>query len=368
MFADLCHLTSVATTPKREPLCTPALRPAAILLAAPLDKHLAHMASLAASIRSQVLSWWQGTPLPGEGDAPCHFQPWHAFDDSSKSWAPMEPRSIRAEARLGCSTIPSRGQAEFTIVTWNIDAMAPMPQKRADGIVTRILGLSSAVDVVFLQEVSHPALLFLLDDARIRDNWYSSDADASRWGGQSFGTITLVSKRRFDGAVALGPVWRVKYPSRFGRDALCCDILASLPDPTLDAIRVRLVNVHLDSLPIKPSHRPRQISSVASLIRSAGCGLVAGDFNPVLPEDSTLVEDHGLADAWKQLHSQDSGFTWGLDGKQPFPPGRLDKVATMNTHVEAIEILHPEACKENSGEPEPWSDHCGLRCHFRVTP
>jgi len=39
--------------------------------------------------------------------------------------------------------------------------------------------------------------------------------------------MTLVSGSRLTDPqnAALGPIWRVKYPSRFERDALCCDIL-----------------------------------------------------------------------------------------------------------------------------------------------
>lgn len=110
--------------------------------------------------------------------------------------------------------------------------------------------------------------------------------------------MTLLSKARFalrydstiDNAV-LGPVWRVKYPSHFDRDALCCDIFVpSLKKPGSSTARIRLVNVHLDSLPIKPSHRPRQISIVSSFLRIAGRGLVAGDFNPLFDEDVVLLE------------------------------------------------------------------------------
>ena len=46
---------------------------------------------------------------------------------------------------------------------------------------------------------------------------------------------------------ALGPIWRVKYPSRFERDALCCDILLPSHGPAKNPFRVRLANVHLDS-------------------------------------------------------------------------------------------------------------------------
>jgi tyrosyl-DNA phosphodiesterase 2 len=113
-----------------------------------------------------------------------------------------------------------------------------------------------------------------------------------------------------------------------------------------------------------------------------GRGVVAGDFNPALPEDETLVQDNGLVDAWVKLHHGEPGFTWGIDGKQRFPPGRLDKVATVGLKVQDIEVLHPESVTK-PGKPErvgstedlpgyeqeyeqvPWSDHSGLRCSFK---
>ncbi|KAI1109962.1 hypothetical protein F5Y14DRAFT_430735 [Nemania sp. NC0429] len=94
---------------------------------------------------------------------------------------------------------------------------------------------------------------------------------------------------------------RVRYPSRFGRDALCCDIFVPAVGTTSSHvasqhIRIRLINVHLDSLPIQPSRRPRQVAIVASLLRSAGRGIIAGEINSILPEDDALVKGNGLRD------------------------------------------------------------------------
>lgn len=96
--------------------------------------------------------------------------------------------------------------------------------------------------------------------------------------GASFASITLLSKSRFGyprGGLAdcprIGPVWRVKFPSRFGRDALCCNILVKSGRPRSSTgqpapSRIRLINGHLDSLQIRPSQRPRQISITAALL------------------------------------------------------------------------------------------------------
>lgn len=180
----------------------------------------------------------------------------------------------------------------------------------------------------------------------------------------------------------LGTVWRITYPSRFGRDALCCDIFTSRDGQ--ESYRIRLINVHLDSLPIQPSRRPQQISIAASLLNSAGRGIVAGDFNPVLPEDETLVTESGLHDAWLSTNDSEPGFTWGISGKESFPPARLDKIAMVGLLTQEVTLMHPvtianpatasqcldqTAGKDQKGHGEarllPWSDHSGLRCLFK---
>lgn len=291
-------------------------------------------------------------------------------------------------------------KANLVLVTWNVDSTSPSPASRISAIISNIATLAPAIDIIFFQEVSREGLRFLLEDPHIRQFWYSSEADEVNWLGQSFASMTLLSKRCFvhsngPSGVAkprLGPVWRLKYPSRFGRDALCCDIF--LPSPArlssspvgTSYVRVRLVNVHLDSLPIQPSRRPQQIAAVASTLQSANRGLVAGDFNPVLAEDATLISDNHLVDVWLEHHPTESGYTWGVDGQQPFPPGRLDKVALFGLQSRSIEVMHPDVIKrslqggesaldspgvtedarplQQGEETVSWSDHSGLRCSF----
>ena len=132
--------------------------------------------------------------------------------------------------------------------------------------------------------------------------------------------------------------------------------------------------MHLDSLPINPSLRPRQLAIIASYLRAAGHGLVAGDFNPVLPEDDALVGKNGLVDAWTELHPEDDGFTWGVDGDAPFPPSRLDKVAMVGLKASDIQVLPPGKIEltgvlkhegnnqDDQGLAVKWSDHSGLVC------
>lgn len=300
------------------------------------------------------------------------LQSWHHFIPSTQTWSPVSTSEPpRQASELGRNLDP-----KFRIVTWNVDAGAHFSDSRLEAIVSHILGLKPATDIIFFQEVSKPALLHLLKDARIRESWFSTEADTTSWGGHIFATMMLVSKARFgpsDGSMpvsALGSVWRVKFPSRFGRDALCSDIFisSSSTDAPSQISRLRLINVHLDSLAIEPSRRPTQLSITAEMLREAAKGLIAGDFNPVLPEDNTLVAENGLVDAWTKVHDSEPGFTWGVDGKQAFPPGRLDKIAMLGLQPHEIEVMHPGLIKKDEfgvGQV-PWSDHSGLRCTFEV--
>lgn len=308
---------------------------------------------------------------PPSSASPSLQQSWHQFIPSTQTWSRVETSGPpRQASELGRNLDP-----KLRIVTWNVDAGAHFSESRLEAIVSHILDLKPVTDIIFFQEVSKSALLHLLKDARIRESWFSTEADTTNWGGHIFATMMLVSKARFGPSdksmpvLALGPVWRVKFPSRFGRDALCSDIFVSSPtDNSSQLSRLRLINVHLDSLALEPSRRPKQLSITAEMLRDTGKGLIAGDFNPVLPEDNTLVADNGLVDAWVKLHDSEPGFTWGVDGKQAFPPGRLDKITMLGLQPHEIEVIHPGVIeKEEFGVGQvPWSDHSGLRCTFEV--
>lgn len=285
---------------------------------------------------------------------------------------------------------------KLRLLTWNIDAFGDQHESRVGGILSEIQqthAANSDTDIVFFQEVSRKALESLLQNEWVQETWISSEADETNWEDVPFATMTLLSRSRFgaicksntsDGRnisscastkdsnhpLSPGCVWRVKYPSRFNRDALCCDILWN------STARIRLVNVHLDSLPIQPSQRPRQVSIAADLLRTAGVshGVIAGDWNPVMEEDKDLVRTNGLIDAWEHLHPDKDGFTWGLGGKgAPFPPSRLDKVAVLGLRPLEIRVIHPrslssaidhqgESMPNGGKEDMPWSDHSGLFC------
>ncbi|KAF2112762.1 Endonuclease/exonuclease/phosphatase [Lophiotrema nucula] len=321
-------------------------------------------------LRTCALSWWHETTLPpvtSADEAPV-FQEWHQHHQDH--WTPFlnEDQGSSVQHRWG---------GALHIVTWNVDAGAPSPAARLSALLCAVEDIHPPVDIMFLQEVSKPALKTLLAHPWIRQRWLSSEADDSKFRRQSFATVTLIARSCLSkNSMSLGRIWRVPLPSRFERDALCCDLLVNKTSSRSKNLCIRLINVHLDSLPINPSRRPLQVSIVASYLHAAGHGLIAGDFNPVLPEDAELVSQNNLVDAWSQVHPTTPGYTWGVNGKQMFPPSRLDKIPVHELEVQNMRVL--PACEENDGQNKylagrradnlhfdgQFSDHLGLSCVF----
>ena len=129
-------------------------------------------------------------------------------------------------------------------------------------------------------------------------------------------TITLLSRGGFDSHDGVGgPGGQDQKPllGRVGRVAPSVDILASTTMGTF----LRLINVHLDSLPDFWRNRVRQMDVLTSCLHEPGCvhGIITGDFNAVGPEDEKLVDKRkGLLDAWDELGGTTgpNGHTWGV--------------------------------------------------------
>ncbi|KAL1404914.1 hypothetical protein Q8F55_008526 [Vanrija albida] len=268
-------------------------------------------------------------------------QQWHVYDGAA--WVPAPPSPAAAAA-----------PEQLTLVTWNIDGFGAQAEARAACLLARVAELPTAPDVILFQEVNAAGAATILANPFVRAGYVSSEAPGGSgahwdWEGvpQPFVTLTLVSR-----ALRVGDVFRTSLPSRYARDLLTADVL--LPTGTL-----RIVNVHLDSLAHDPSFRPPQVALATASIKAAGAGVIAGDWNPVLPLDDSLCADNGITDEWVALKGADDGFTWNWDGrsKEPFPPNRLDKVATFGVRATEIEIIEPGTLAEGID----WSDHCGLR-------
>ncbi|CAK7227351.1 hypothetical protein SEUCBS140593_006546 [Sporothrix eucalyptigena] len=365
-------------------------------------------------------------PLPHFDDATAKPLDWFMFETARNDWikipvaatsADSPPviveRSDASEANDGNDDSDDNDSARRLLLnTWNIDAFGYEHAARLHGILRATQQLAAAnktdnktvvdpvADVLFFQEVSGIAKRTLAADTWIRANYFISGLDyILKDVDHPFYNVILLSRQRFSAEpsvvpsiLTLGPVWMVYYPSRYNRYVLCCDVTTS------KQATLRLANVHLDSLAIRPSLRPRQLEIVSAMLKCSGlaAGLVAGDFNPVIPEeDDGLVQANGLVDCWELLterendgnsseRPKDPGFTWGVDGKQRFPPIRMDKVVITNSspllQPKRIQVMHPKTvaievptrtndvkAADNSDPPQiAWSDHSGLAVTFCV--
>ncbi|KAF6753858.1 Endonuclease/exonuclease/phosphatase [Ephemerocybe angulata] len=305
-----------------------------------------------------------------------------AFNPVARSWTALPLRQHTASLPSPPLPRPATRREQLSLVTWNIHATPLKRLERSQLILDRILD-SNSPDIVFLQEVATDVRQSVLDHARVRARFFTSDAeDDSAFKNVPFATMTLLSNERFTSSpflaegkegggggrvsemMKLHSVFRMTLPSRFGRDALC----VNLHDPATPGQVFRLVNVHLDSLD-SYFRRAFEVHLLNGLLREGGCGggVIAGDFNAIDPLDLTLVEKHGLDDAWSKLRGEtkgDDGATWGVgvELERGLKPGRLDKVVVLGLEPVDIEVLRPG--RVDGGMR--WSDHCGLRCTFRV--
>ncbi|CAG9985644.1 unnamed protein product [Clonostachys byssicola] len=309
------------------------------------------------------------------------------FQPSVRRWVAAPPRLDEANVGQGVKS------AIYSLSSWNINAFWPRPVARATAIINLLLSeahLSS--DIIFLQEVTREVRSSLLRDPRIRSNYLATDAeDTAAFNDVSFATMTLLSKARFSSQGAtIGPVSRFKLPSQYGRDALCTDVFlppstasSSLHTGIEDCYRLRLVNVHLDSLSSTLSYRKQQMACVSEILhesdnsqtKQSNIGLVAGDFNAVCQEDQDLLTKNRLTDAWLQLYGADaaqSQTNTEQKSKHFLGPRRLDKVA-ISGPLESLELQNlcpgtipvPKPGEVKDGEVK-WSDHPGLRFTFKL--
>ena len=327
-----------------------------------------------------------------------------AFDRAGRRWAaipltrsPHAPSTTQASSSRTAVDRRAIGK-QLTLTSWNINALSHYKRvERSELILDHILKAPKSSDIIFLQEVASSVRQSLLDDTRVRSSFLTTDAqDDTAFRGVPFATMTLLSNERFvtppriekdedDGegegkgerkgegeggsAMVLDSVFRMTFPSRYNRDALCVDIR----DPAAPGAVLRLLNVHLDSLD-SCFRRYLEVRLLNDLLREDGSsgGVIAGDFNAIYPEDDTLADEHGLVDAWVALQQRsrtapdadDGGATWGVgveleDGQKPL---RLDKVVMLGLEPVEIEVLRPGFIDPGV----PWSDHCGLRCTFAV--
>jgi len=316
-----------------------------------------------------------------------------AFDNPARRWAALSLRQHIASIPKPSPPRPASHRTavgkQLSLTSWNVHAVPFKRVERSQLILDRILGSSKSSDIIFLQEVTTDIRQSVLDDPRVHSRFLTSDAeDDAAFKGVPFATMTLLSNERFatpllaekkdgsdgkgegegegkqDSKMMLHSAFRMTLPSRYDRDALCVNV----HDPATPGHVLRLLNVHLDSLD-SMFRRALEVYLLNGLLREGGCsgGVIAGVFNAIDPFDLTLVERHGLVDAWVKLYGQTTGLdgaTWGVgvELEDGLEPGRLDKVVMLGLEPVDIEVLQPGHIDDDT----PWSDHCGLRCTFTV--
>lgn len=340
-------------------------------------------------------------------------------------WAAIDPSALSISSGLSSSQevdVTLSSHPVLRILTWNVEAGSPFWNERVQALLDHVATSleresEQPIDIFCIQELSTIAFPTLLSHDWVRDNFYITDVSSSKWRmalgrGQSefaFGSITLVRKNGQGlSSVAYIPrqVYRIDYISHMRRDALVVDLVfpsttPPLENPTEDnsseegkLISVRVINVHLESLPHSPPLRPGQLSICAQHIKETTAGFVAGDFNAIEPKDENLAESCGLSDAWKQSYRREAastfvdsdthtlvenlegrgvrermargGETWGIQAKENFPPGRLDRITTHGIESLSVKVT-PCGQTQQLGNEWYWSDHCGLLADVRVT-
>lgn len=307
-----------------------------------------------------------------------------AFDHVRHRWLPIplpSPHHRPSARPADPHRVPKQ---TLSLTSWNIQASGSRHAVRSELLLDHILKGPNFPDIIFLQEVAKTARQSILNNPGIRSSFLTTDAEDDTWfKNVPFATMTLLSNKRFaspllaeeDGSndkggskMVLDSVFRTKLPSRYGRDALCVNIVAPSCAP---GTILRLLNVHLDSLDSQ-FRRLLQIQILAGLLREPGCngGIIAGDFNAIFPRDHTLIDEHNLVDAWVALHGVEpngtagAGATWGVgvEFREGLKPGRLDKVVMLGLQPNEIKVIHPGLYDGYM----PWSDHCGLHCTFTI--
>lgn len=270
------------------------------------------------------------------------------------------------------------------IITWNVDFQNHYPNERMLSVLRHIEkdvldckeGDEPEPSCILLQEVHFRALKTILDDEWVRENYIVTPIARSKWpightDGESsiYGNVTLVTRSlNVEGAQLL----------EFGlstmqRTGLMVDITLSTPGPESRNVSIRIINTHLESLPVGAIARPLQLSLLAGFLKMEKIdgGLVAGDMNTILPEDSTITVDAGLRDAWRKGNKTEKGFTWGYQGGGNFPTARLDRVCYLPK--KCYKVDEPQrigvGLKTEAGGGQIWtSDHYGLQTTLRITP
>jgi len=289
-----------------------------------------------------------------------------------KGLKPCRFRASKAEWRHISSHdtgLDAPGPSTIRIVTWNVQYETPEPILRMRTILNY---LSTAIlqstptgtpepCCILLQEVNRKAFVEIRQHQWVQEHFTIVPVSADKWpAGAQYGNVSLVSR-----SIAVASANQLEFSmSRMGRTGLAVDI--KLTGPSRD-VMLRVINTHLESLPIGAPARPRQMALLAGLLKAEGIGggVIAGDMNAISRSDMTLVADIGLRDTWRRGDSDPEGFTWGFQPQEPFPPCRMDKVVYLPR--KAYQLDQPERIGVGLATGTMWtSDHFGLVTTLRL--
>lgn len=266
----------------------------------------------------------------------------------------------------------------LSIITWNIDFATPEAARRLTAALDYLRyhafpenkGGKPPHCLILLQEINIDAFSTLLGHPWVRE-WFKvvpASPEASWPRGATYGTVTLVH-------APLAKSMCIHYEDSYmGRNALVTDIMVGGAAENQVPRILRVINTHLESLPMGTPMRVTQMGVIARLLKEEEeegmvGGLACGDMNSIVPSDATLPEQNGLSDAWeyhKRDGEEEEGTTWGYQPATRYPPGRLDKI--LYTESDAFDVKDVRriamGLKMPGGE---WvSDHYGLACHVGV--
>ncbi|KAF8486081.1 Endonuclease/exonuclease/phosphatase [Russula ochroleuca] len=258
----------------------------------------------------------------------------------------------------------------LNIITWNVECATPEVARRLTAALDYLQfhafpehkGGKPPHCLILLQEINIDAFDTLLAHPWVQE-WFSVVPGSPEAGwpeGATYGTVTLVH------APLANSVCVHFEESWMSRNALVTDIAVS------GRYILRVVNTHLESLPVGTPMRVVQMGVIAGMLKEAGGmlvgGIACGDMNAISPSDATLAEKNGLLDAWERRRDGEEaeGTTWGYQPRTRYPPGRLDKI--LYTESEAFEIGDVRrvavGLKMSGGG---WvSDHYGLACRVEI--
>ncbi|KAK0515791.1 hypothetical protein JMJ35_001825 [Cladonia borealis] len=239
-------------------------------------------------------------------------QPYYAF--SSSKWQPITTPS----------PLPTSLPGPIKLITWNIDFRLPHETQRMTAALaylhTLILALPSTVPaIIFLQEMVSTDLEIIKSTPWLQSSFHITDTSSENWAHQ-YGTTTLIDKR-----LPISSVFRRRYISKMGRDALFVDIR----DTTKC---IRFCNTHLESLIARPALRPAQVKLASGYLHDADGGVIVGDFNAIEAFDGRLHVENGLKDAYLEnggVEGEERGWTWGMQSGEEgrrYGCSRMDKV------------------------------------------